>query len=93
MPKKKGRVTRINELSKLNVSIIIFESPKRILKTLEDLNDIMGDRFISISKEMTKMNEANLFGRVSEVISKLNSNFIIKGEYVIVLAKEGYDES
>tara|TARA_A100001011_G_scaffold107445_1_gene113968 strand:- start:5738 stop:6424 length:687 start_codon:yes stop_codon:yes gene_type:complete len=93
LPKKKGRKTRIAELSALDTTIILFESPNRILKTLKDLRPVMGNRSISICKELTKINEANIFGTFDSVILKLEKDFIIKGEYVIIIAKKSYNES
>ena len=92
LPKKKGRVGRINYLSSLDVSIVLFESPHRIIKTLNDILNIMGDRFISVCKEITKINESNYYNKVSEVIESFGEISKIKGEYVIVIAKDGYNE-
>ena len=91
LPKKKGRSKRFAELSNINVTIILFESPHRLLKTLKDIYSAMGDRRISICKEISKINEENYFGKVSDAISKIKSISIIKGEYVIMIAKEGYE--
>ena len=92
LPKKKGRVTRIAYLSSLDVSIVLFESPYRMIKTLNDILNIMGDRFVSVCKELTKINESNYYGKVSRIILDFDKMTKVKGEYVIVVAKEGYDE-
>ena len=92
LPKKKGRVTRMTYLSSLDVSVVLFESPYRMIKTLNDILNIMGDRFVSICKEMTKINESNYYNKVSRVILDFNDMSKVRGEYVIIIAKEGYDE-
>ena len=92
LPKKKGRNKRFTELSKIGVTAIIFESPHRLLKTLKDIYTLMGNRHISVCKEISKINEENYFGKTSDVISKVKNISVIKGEYVIMVAKEGYGE-
>ena len=92
LPKKKGRASRIKYLSSLDVSVVLFESPHRLIKTLNDILIIMGDRFISVCKEITKINESNYYNKVSEVINDFTQISKVKGEYVIVIAKDGYNE-
>tara|TARA_Y100001970_G_scaffold236743_1_gene296709 strand:- start:614 stop:1297 length:684 start_codon:yes stop_codon:yes gene_type:complete len=90
LPKKKGRKTKFEFLSNLSCTIIIFESPKRILKTLLNIEEYMDNkRMISIHREMTKIYEEVFLGTVSESIDYF-SNKTPKGEFVLVLAKEGY---
>lgn len=90
LPKKKGLNKRMKILSKLDATIIIFESPKRVVKTLNKILDFMGDRVVSLCKEITKIHETTYFGRISEVLVKISQN-TIKGEFVVMVAKEGYE--
>ena len=90
LPKKKGLNKRMKILSKLDATIIIFESPKRVVKTLNKILDFMGDRVVSLCKEITKIHETTYFGRISEVLDKMSQN-TIKGEFVVMVAKEGYE--
>ena len=90
LPKKKGRQTKIEKLSNLDSTIILFESPHRLLKTLKDLFDIFGNRWISICKEISKINESNFFGEIDLAISEFQKLSKIKGEYVLIIAKKGY---
>ncbi len=53
----------------------------------------MGNRAVSVCKEITKINESNFFGKMEMVIFELEKLSKIKGEYVIVIAKEGYNEA
>ncbi len=90
LPKKKGRKTKFEFLSTLSCTIVIFESPKRILKTLLNIKEYMGhERIISIHREMTKIYEEVFLGTVLESIDYF-SNKTPKGEFVLVLAREDY---
>ena len=63
--------------------IIMFESPHRIMKSLSDMADILGDREIAVCREMTKANEELVTGPISSVIRLLKT---VRGEFTIVLA-------
>ena len=90
LPKKKGRQTKFIFLNMLECTIIIFESPKRVLKTLLDIGKYMGlERRISIHREITKMYEEVFWGSVDESINYF-SNKGCKGEFVIIVAKKNY---
>ena len=86
LPVKKGRTKRLNELSNENRTLIFYESPHRINKTLNDLSLIFGDtKKISISREISKKYENTFRGTISESIDYYNNNKP-KGEFVIVLS-------
>ena len=86
LPVKKGRSKRLNELSNENRTLIFYESPHRINKTLNDLSLIFGDtKKISISREISKKYENTFRGTISESIDFYNNNKP-KGEFVIVLS-------
>ena len=90
LPKKKGRKTKFEFLKMLDCTVIIFESPKRVLKTLLDIDKYMGkNRRVSIHREITKMYEEVFWGTVGESIDYF-SNKNCKGEFVILIAKESY---
>ena len=89
MPKKKGRKTKFEELHNLNCTIVIFESPKRIKKTLKDINIFFGDRIISICKEITKIYEKVYLADTKSMIN-IFEEINPKGEHVILIAKKGY---
>jgi len=90
LPKKKGRQTKFKFLSNLECSIIIYESPNRIVKTLKDIKLFLGDkRIVSIQREITKIYEESFIGNISEVLKKI-SDRKNKGEFVIIIAKEGF---
>ena len=88
LPTKKGRNKRIKNLVDEKRSIVIYESPKKILKLINDLMGFLGeDRKASISRELSKIYQENIRGTLKELYDKLE-NKNIKGEFVIVI--DGY---
>ena len=90
LPKKKGRKTRLEFLSSLDCSIVIFESPNRIIKTLNSISEYFGNRAISVCREITKVYEENYFGYVDEILIRLEKLSKIRGEFVLIVSKKGY---
>lgn len=85
LPTKKGRQTKIKELAKEQRTMIFFESPYRLLKTLKDFKEHFGEhRLVSVSRELTKIYEENIRGTINEVIDHFSSSDI-KGEITIVV--------
>ncbi len=84
IPIKKGRSTFLKNLSKEKYTVIFYESPHRLLRTLRDLKDIFGDRRISISRELTKKFEETFRGRISTAIDYFSMKDI-RGEYVLTV--------
>ena len=86
LPVKKGRQTRIKKLAEEERTIILYESPHRLLKTLEEFMLYMGTtRQASVSRELTKLYEETVRGSLSEIKSHFENN-ILKGEFVICIA-------
>ena len=86
LPQKKGRQTRLKELSTENRTIIFYESPFRLVKTLTQLAEFFGsDRQVSVSREISKLHEETVRGTLEEVIAHFTVNDP-RGEIVIVLA-------
>ena len=85
LPVKKGRQTRLTLLAEETRTIIFYESPHKLLKTLTHFSEYFGEnRLISVSRELTKLYEETVRGTVAEVIE----HFTIKapkGEFVIVV--------
>ena len=84
LPHKKGRQTRIESVKEEARTVIYYESPHRLLKTLQQFKEILGDRNVSVSRELTKKFEETVTGTFEEVIAHFESKSI-KGEFVIVL--------
>lgn len=91
IPHKKGRQTKINEISQNHYTTILYESPFRLVKTLQQLMEVCGpDRRVSVSRELTKIYEENVRGSLSEVIEYFSKKEV-KGEIVIIL--EGIEKN
>ena len=85
LPQKKGRQTRLKLLADEERTIVFYESPYRVLKTLQQFAEFIGkDRQVSVSREITKRFEETVRGTVSEVLTHFE-NKDPKGEFVIVL--------
>ena len=86
LPLKRGRKKRMRILADEERSMIFYESPHRILKTLNQFSEYFGgDRKISVSREISKMFEETVRGTVSELILQLSKKKP-KGEFVIIVA-------
>jgi 16S rRNA (cytidine1402-2'-O)-methyltransferase len=86
LPHKKGRQTRLKALAEENRTMVFYESPHRLLKTLIQFSEFFGeDRQASVSREISKVYEETIRGSLSEIILHFSSN-PIKGEFVIVLS-------
>ncbi len=86
LPHKKGRKTRIDALEEESRTIIFYESPHRLSKTLEQLSESFGaDRQACVSRELTKLHEENVRGTLAELIAYYETN-PLKGEIVLVVA-------
>ena len=76
----------LTELSQESRTIILYEAPHRLLKTLKELFEYMGDRNIAIVREITKLHEEVLRGKLADIIADYESEKIaIRGEYVLVI--------
>ena len=85
LPVKKGRKTRLQELSLEKRTMIFYESPYKLYKTLNDFYDFFGpEREISISKELTKIFENTKRGKIKDFLDSYE-NKKLKGEFVIVV--------
>jgi 16S rRNA (cytidine1402-2'-O)-methyltransferase len=86
LPLKKGRQTRLKELSAEERTMVFYESPHRLLKTLEEFMIVFGEeRQSSISRELTKMFEETVRGTLSVVKTHFETH-TLKGEFVICVA-------
>ena len=83
--KSKARKDYLLKIKNIESTIIFFESPNRIVKSLETILEILGDRNIAICRELTKKFEEVITLKVSEAIKNLSSRDNIKGEIVIVI--------
>lgn len=84
LPVKKGRETKMKKLTEEERTIILYESPYRIIKTLEQCNKYFPDRKISISREISKKFEETVRGTAGELLQYFKKKEP-KGEFVIVI--------
>lgn len=85
LPHKKGKKTKLEEIEKEERTVIVYESPYRLVKSLEMFQEIAGpERVVSVSRELSKLYEETKTGPVSEVLAHFKSKEI-KGEIVIVI--------
>ena len=85
LPIKKGRKTRLEELSSEKRTMIFYESPHKLIKTLTDFLKTFGpERQASVTKEISKVFESTVRGNLKEVLNQI-SDIKVKGEFVIVV--------
>lgn len=85
LPQKKGRQTALKKLAEQDKTIILYESPHRLAKTLEQLKEFLGkERKVSVAREISKLHEEILRGTIEEV-SELFKNKTPKGEFVLII--------
>lgn len=86
LPHKKGRVKKIDSFKELDQTVILYESPHRILKLLTQLEDRgLGLNQVVVCRELSKIHEEYIRGSVQEVLSELSGRQSIKGEIVVIL--------
>lgn len=90
--KRTNRLKELEEIKNKTYSLIFYESPYRLVESLEDMREILGDRKLSISRELTKLYEETIRGSISELIEHFKENQP-RGEFVIVVegSKEKID--
>jgi 16S rRNA (cytidine1402-2'-O)-methyltransferase len=84
LPHKKGRKTALERLATLEYTIILYESPYRILKLLEEIHTLIGNRRVSVSRELTKKFEETLRGTAYELLQHF-SKHEPRGEFVVII--------
>ena len=86
LPVKKGRQTRLKELSQETRTMVFYESPHKLLKTLQDFCTVFGsERPISVSRELSKLHQETLRGSAAQMLEHFQ-NQAPRGEFVIVLS-------
>jgi len=85
LPHKKGKQTTLKRLAEEERTIVVYESPHRLVKTLEQMVEFFGEsRMVSVSRELTKMYEETFTGTLVEVVTHFKSKEV-KGEIVLVI--------
>jgi 16S rRNA (cytidine1402-2'-O)-methyltransferase len=84
LPVKKGRKTRLSALADEPRTMVFFEGPHRLIRTLNNLAEALGDRRIAVCRELTKQFEEVRRGTISEMIASFSTG-TIRGEFVLVV--------
>ena len=87
LPQKKGRLKKIELLKNIENTVILFESPYRLEKTLNQLLEHLGNRSVVVGRELTKLYEEVIRGNLNDIIVYFSKSKI-KGEIVIMIGKD-----
>ena len=85
-PKRGKRKTFYRRFAELDHTLVLFESPHRLVASLEDAEEVLGDRAAVVARELTKLHEEVVRGALSEVRGELAGRASVKGEVVVVIA-------
>jgi 16S rRNA (cytidine1402-2'-O)-methyltransferase len=90
LPHQKGRKKRLEFLSKLKgTTIVFYESPYRIIKLLKEIIEIWGENIkVSVSRELTKMHEETIRGTALETLVYFTTQGAVKGEFIVLIYNE-----
>jgi len=90
LPRKKGRKTLVESWKEEPRTIVFFEAPVRIVKTLKYIKEAIGNRKVCVARELTKKFEEFIRGDLEEVIAELESRTSVKGEITVVVAPDRF---
>jgi 16S rRNA (cytidine1402-2'-O)-methyltransferase len=89
LPQKRNeRLKLLADIDLRSETIVVYESPHRILDALEDIETVLGERSLSVSREITKLHEETLRGTAANIVTTLKAKPTIKGEFVIVIGAQ-----
>ena len=90
LPKKETDILKaLDKVKDFDGTIVFYESPLRLKSLIQTLSNALGNRYASVCAEMTKINESVITGELSKIASDLTDE-TPRGEYVVVVAKEGF---
>ena len=87
LPPKKGRRKKLSDLASYEATLIFYENPKRVVKTLSDIATFLGNRPAVVGRELTKVHEEIIRGTILELLSYFSLESP-KGECVIMIGKD-----
>ena len=91
LPLKKKRKTRLKELAEEKRTVVLYEAPHRIEKTLRELHEVLGDRKAAVARELTKMHEEVIRGNLKD-LAEMAGKRKWKGEITLVIAGRLFKE-
>ena len=86
---KKEKKEKLEKIKNINSTLIFYEAPHKLINTLEDIKQILGDRKIVLAREITKIHEEFLRGTISQILEQYKEP---KGEFVIVVEKSSEND-
>lgn len=90
LPKKPGQQEKLlKEYGSTESTLVIYESPFRVVKLLEMIQKTLGNRKVCVAKDLTKLYQSLIYGHINDILVN-RTNIKPKGEYVILVAKENY---
>lgn len=92
-PKKNSRRKFLQSIEAAASTTVCFESPRRLRDTLQDIQDVLGDRHLVVAREITKIHEEFLRGRCSEILESLRKREEILGEITVLIAPASEEPS
>jgi 16S rRNA (cytidine1402-2'-O)-methyltransferase len=94
VPQKQGERRRLfEEFTKLKATLIFFESPHRIIETLQDIAMALPGRVVAVTRELTKLHEEVLRGQASEIAAQLATRASVKGEITLLVGPPQDEEA
>ena len=90
-PKKAARRKVLEGIRESTATAVFFESPRRLLEALEDVQAVLGDRPVVVARELTKIHEEFVRGRCAEVLEELRGRASIAGEITLLIAGAGHE--
>ena len=88
LPKGANKKKKALKEADIGGTIVLYESPNRVIKTLDAVKEALGERLVVVARELTKIHEEFLSGNVSEVLVELSKRPSLKGEFVILIEKD-----
>ncbi len=86
LPSRRGkRIAALQKIAAATSTVILFETPRRVIEALADVQEVLGDRDVVLAREMTKLHEEFLSGTAEQVRQKLSERQSVKGEMVILV--------
>ena len=89
---KKQLIHYLERLKDYPETLVFYESPRRVIKTLESMAEVFGERNASLGREITKMYEETLRGTLSKIVTTLKSRDNLKGEFTLVIEGNSQDK-
>ena len=90
---QKKTIEFFEEVKQYKSALIFYESPKRILKSLKCAREVLGDRNATLSREITKIHEEVIRGKITKLIEVLSKKNIIRGEFTVVIEGNKLDRN